>query len=443
MASTVATNSSGSPRIFYGWWMVLVCCIAMASGPILITGTFGIFVKPLAETFGWSRSAISFGFSLVALLVALYAPLVGIFVDRFGPRKVIVCGAVVFGSGFCSFWFLSASLWQFYGSYLLTAFGGACLTSIPFATVISRWFTRQRGIALGIMGTGVFLGGMYAPPLVTYIITHADWRWAYVTLGLIVWGVAIPTVGLFLTESPQQVGLHPDGKTDAELSQSTVTSHHSASNRDYTLAEARRTVPFWCMAASFALLSGTLHGCITHLAPLLTDTGLSHQQAATALMLLSALGVLGRIIAGYLVDRFPAHLVAAGLFMAVAVGLLAGLNAGDQRMALVFAAMIGLGFGAETDLMPYLIGQHFGLGSFGKIFGWLYGAFAFGAVLGPLLMGWMFDTTGSYQIALMILIPATAVGAGLMLPLGMAKGLAGGQGSVEMGSRAEIPTPNT
>ncbi len=145
------TNAAASPRIFYGWWMVLVSCIAMAAGPILITGTFGIFIKPLAETYGWSRSAISFAFSLVALMVSFYAPVVGTFVDRFGPRKVIVCGAVVFGSGFCSFWFLSGSLWQFYGSYLLTAFGGACLTSIPFATAISRWFVRQRATGVGPM----------------------------------------------------------------------------------------------------------------------------------------------------------------------------------------------------------------------------------------------------------------------------------------------------
>lgn len=435
------TNAAASSRIFYGWWMVLVSCIAMAAGPILITGTFGIFLKPLAETFGWSRSAISFAFSLVALMVSLYAPVVGTFVDRFGPRKVIVCGAVVFGSGFCSFWFLSGSLWQFYGSYLLTALGGACLTSIPFATAISRWFVRQRGIALGLMGTGAFLGGMYAPPLVTYVITHADWRWAYVTLGLLVWGIAIPTIGLFLVESPQQIGLRPDGRKEEEASQP-IAASHGASSRDYTLAEARRTVPFWCMAVSFALLSGTLHGCITHLAPLLTDGGLSPQQAATALMLLSGLGVLGRIIAGYLVDRFPPHLVAAGLFMTVAVGLLAGLNAGDQRLALVFAAMIGLGFGAETDLMPYLIGHHFGLAAFGKIFGWLFGAFAFGAVLGPLLMGWVFDTTGSYQIALMILIPATAVGAVLMLPLGnRGWGLGIGGWEKEKGKASPLPSP--
>jgi MFS family permease len=417
MASTVVTKSFGSPRIFYGWWMVLASSIAMAAGPILITATFGIFVKPLAETFGWSRGAISLAFSLIALMVSFYAPVIGALVDRLGPRKVIVCGAVVFGSGFCSFWFLSASLWQFYGSYLLTALGGACLTSIPFATAISRWFVRQRGIALGIMGTGGFIGGMYAPPLVTYVITTAGWRWAYVTLGLLVWAIAIPTIGLFLVESPQQIGLRPDGRTEDEPPRPTATAH-GASSRDYTLAEARVTVPFWCMAASFALLSGTLHGCITHLAPLLTDKGLSPQQAAAALMLLSGMGVLGRIIAGYLIDRLPPHLVAAGLFLAVVIGLFAALGASDIRLALVFAAMVGLGFGAETDIMPYLISRHFGLASFGTIFGWLYGAFAFGAVLGPLLMGTMFDNTGSYQLALTIFIPATVVGAGLMLPLG-------------------------
>jgi MFS family permease len=420
MASTVAVSSPAYSRIFYGWWMVLVSCVAMAAGPILITGTFGIFVKPLAETFGWSRSAISLAFSLVALMVSFYAPVIGILVDRFGPRKVIVCGAVVFGGGFCSFWFLSASLWQLYGLYLLTALGGACLTSLPFATAISRWFVRQRGIALGIMGVGAFVGGMYAPPLVTYVITHFGWRWAYVTLGVLVWAIAIPTVGLFLVDSPRQIGLRPDGRTEDDALQSTVTSH-GTSRRDYTLAEARVTIPFWCMAASFALLSGTLHGCITHLAPLLTDQGLTPQQAAAALMVLSAMGVLGRITTGYMLDRLPSHLVAAGYFLAIVIGLLAAMKSNTLGFALVFAAMVGLGFGAETDIMPYLIGQHFGLRFFGTIFGWVYGAFAFGAVFGPLLMGWIFDTTGSYQLALSIFIPATILGAGLMLPLGERK----------------------
>jgi MFS family permease len=135
-------------------------------------------------------------------------------------------------------------------------------------------------------------------------------------------------------------------------------------------------------------------------------------------MVLSAMGVLGRITTGYMLDRLPSHIVAAGYFLAVVIGLLAAMKSDTLGFAFVFAAMVGLGFGAETDIMPYLIGQHFGLRFFGTIFGWVYGAFAFGAVLGPLLMGWIFDTTGSYQLALSIFIPATILGAGLMLPLG-------------------------
>lgn len=410
-------NTVASSRIFYGWWMVLICCIAMAAGPILITGTFSIFVKPLAETYGWSRGDISFGFSLVAFTISFYAPILGVLIDRFGPRVVIMMGSIIFGAGFCSFWFLSNSLWQFYATYLLTAFGGASLTSLPFATIISRWFTRQRGMALGLMGTGVFLGGMYGPPLVTYIILTSGWRWAYVTLGVIIWCVALPLSIFLLNDGPHQKGLRPLGAGEAE---DTTSSHHT-STRNLTVAEARRTPVFWCMAVSFLLLSAVSHGAITHFAPLLTDKGLSPQQAATALMLLSAMGVLGRIIAGYLVDRFPAHLVAAGLFLGVVLGLIAAFGADQMPQALIFAAMIGLGFGAETDLMPYLIAHHFGLASFGRIFGWIYGAFAFGGMLGPLLMGKTFDATGSYHLALTILIPATILSAALMIPLGWTK----------------------
>jgi len=417
MASTVVINPAASSRIFYGWWMVLVTAVALTAGPILITGTFGIFVKPLAETFGWSRGAISLGFSIVAIMASLAAPVVGVLADRFGPRKVIMCAALLFGSGFLSFTFLSASIWHFYGLSLFTALGGIGLTTIPYATTISRWFTRQRGLALGFMGVGVFVGGMYAPPLVTYVITHWGWRWAYATLGLLAWSIVLPVVGLFLVEHPQQLGLRPDG--DTEDARSPVASAlHSAPGRDSTFAEARKTLPFWLMAVSFCLLSATLHGGITHLAPLLTDQGLSAQQAATALMLLSAMGAIGRVTTGYLLDRFPPHLVAMSYFLTVVLGLLAALGSSDERLALLFAAMIGLGFGAESDIMPYLTGRYFGLKSFGEIYGWIFGAFAFGAVVGPFLMGWVFDTTGSYQVALLIFIPATAIGAGLMLPLG-------------------------
>ena len=131
-------------RIFYGWWMVLVTAIALTAGPILVTGTFGIFIKPLAETFGWSRSAISLAFSIVASFASFAAPVVGVLADRFGPRKVILCAALLFGSGFLSFASLSASIWHFYGLYLFTALGGIGLTTIPYATAISRWFVRQR-----------------------------------------------------------------------------------------------------------------------------------------------------------------------------------------------------------------------------------------------------------------------------------------------------------
>lgn len=413
-------DSTKPTRIFYGWWMVIICCVAMAAGPILITGTFSIFIKPLADEFGWSRGDISFGFSLVALMVSFYAPVIGVLIDRFGPRRVILYGSIVFGVGFCSFWFLTASLWQFYVSYLLTAFGGACLTSLPFGTAIARWFIHRRGIALGIMGVGVFLGGMYAPPLVTYVITVAGWRWAYVALGVIIWIIALPMVGFFFVDSPQKMGLRPYGEGE-EQPAPTSTVTHTAHGRDFTLAEARRTPAFWCMSISFGLLSAVLHGCITHFAPLLTDKGLSPQQAAAALMLLSAMGVLGRLLAGYLVDRFPAHLVAAVLFLGVVVGLFAAFHANDIRFALLFAVMAGLGFGAETDIMPYLIGHHFGVSSLGKIFGWIYGAFAFGGMIGPFLMGKIFDVTGSYHLALTLLIPLTVVGAGLMLPLGATK----------------------
>jgi sugar phosphate permease len=200
-------------KVFYGWWVVLASAVglAMCYGPIIVP-TFGVFLKPLSQEFGWSRTQISLAFSFGTLGLTLAAPVLGWLVDRFGARRVILPAVLFFGLSVLSLSFLSIHLWHFYAIYLLMGVVGSGTTAVPYAKVISRWFDRRRGLALGLAVAALALGGSITPPLAQALIAAVGWRQAYVLLGLMAMGVALPVVGLLLKETPQVMGLGPDGE---------------------------------------------------------------------------------------------------------------------------------------------------------------------------------------------------------------------------------------
>jgi MFS family permease len=401
-------------KIFYGWWIVLVAGIGlfMGYGPI-ISFTFGVFFKPLNAEFGWSRAQISLAFSLSLLVMSGVFPLIGRLVDRFGARRVIVPSVLLFGLGLISLSFLSAHLWHLYAIYIVLGLVGGGTAPIPYSNVITHWFDKRRGLALGVTMVGLGLGTFIMPSLAQTLITAVGWRQAYVLLGLMAMVVAIPVVGLFLKETPHMLGLEPDGEpshtrtTQADIQREGMSPH-----------EAWHTGTFWLMVSAFFLVSASVHGCLLHLSPLLTDRGLSPQSAALAASLLGGAVLLGRVGAGYLLDRFFASAVAVSFFCGAALGFLLLWSEASGSFAFVAAFLVGLGLGAEGDLIAYLVSRYFGLRAFGEIYGYAFAAFTLGGVVGPLLMGIGFDSTGSYTMVLGVFVIATLAAAGLMSRLG-------------------------
>src|SRR5262249_42230 len=224
--------------------------------------------------------------------------------------------------------------------------------------------------------------------------------------------VAIPIVAMFLQETPQLLGLLPDGE-QLEKVMTLVGQKEGLSSQ-----EARRTKTFWIMVSAFFLMSASVHGCLIHLSPLLTDRGVSPQDAALATSLLGGALLLGRVGAGYLLDHFFATAVALCFFCGAAlvfVLLWSGVTGG---LAFVAAFLVGLGMGAEGDIIAYLVSRYFGLRAMGEIYGYAFAAFTLGGVVGPLLMGIGFDLTGSYRTVLGVFVFATLAAAGLMTRLG-------------------------
>jgi MFS family permease len=212
----MATRGQKSKKVFYGWWIVLVAGIGLSVHHAPIMGfTSGVFLKSLSQEFSWSRTQISLAFTLGALGITLAAPFLGWLVDRFGARRVILPATLAFGVGVLSLYFLSAQLWPFYALSLFMGVVGSGTGPVPYSKVISRWFDRQRGLALGLALVGASVGIAVMPSVAQALITSMGWRFTYVFLGLLTMGITLPVVGLFLTETPQLMGLGPDGEASA------------------------------------------------------------------------------------------------------------------------------------------------------------------------------------------------------------------------------------
>jgi len=402
----MAATERRRTKIFYGWWVVVAAAIGsfLSYGPISAF-TFGVFIKPLHEEFGWSRTDISLGFSLSLLMLSVVAPVVGRLIDRCGARRVIVPSVAVFGAGVASMSLLSPSLWHFYAVYVLLGVVSVGAATLPYLTVVSQWFDRQRGLALGLAMIGVGLGTFVMPALAQALIDAVGWRSAYVVLGAMVICITIPVVAPFLKETPTLMGLQPDGVT---ATQSTPTQHGNEP-QGLTGAEVWHLITFWQVVLAFFCMSVSVHGCLIHLVPMLTDRGLSDQSAALATSFLGGALLVARVGAGYLLDRVAAASVAIAFLAGASLGVLLLWNEAVGILAFVAAILIGLGVGAETDLMPYVVSRYFGLRAFGEILGYVLTAWGLGGVVGPFVMGVGFDATGSYSTVLLAFVVATLV----------------------------------
>src|SRR5580698_2426930 len=203
------------PRIFYGWVIVFTSAIGLLLGyaPVFVY-SFSVFIKSLAQDFHSSRTSISFAFTLANLMQSVGAPLVGRLVDRFGAHKVIIPSTVLFGLVLISFKYSSTSLWHLYAFFIVIGLIGVGTAPVPYGIVVSRWFDKRRGLALGLMMLGLSVGAILLPSIAQRLIIVFGWRNAYAIVGFVVLAVSVPFVGIFLKDSPAKLGQYPDGLLD-------------------------------------------------------------------------------------------------------------------------------------------------------------------------------------------------------------------------------------
>jgi MFS family permease len=405
---------SNRPRIFYGWVIVFTAGVGLLLGyaPVFVY-SFSVFIKSLARDFHTSRTSISFAFTLANIMQSVGAPLIGRLVDRFGAHKVIVPSTVIFGLVIISFKYFSTSLWQLYAFFIVIGLIGTGTAPVPYGIVVSRWFDRRRGLALGLMMMGLSSGAILMPPIAQRLIVLFGWRTAYAIVGFVVLAISVPVVGIFLKDSPEKMGLQPDGEPDLNTG-----SIERKNEQGVNWSVARKEPTFWFLASAFFLLGASVHACVIHLVPMLTDRGISVERAAFASSLLGVALLIGRVFTGYFLDRFFGPHVAMLLFSGVAVGISLFLTGAGGSLPLLAVFLVGLGMGAEADIIAYLTSRYFGLRSFGEIYGYLFATFTLAGALGPVLMGVGFDHLGSYRAPLLFFLAATLVATALLSRLG-------------------------
>jgi MFS family permease len=404
-------------QIFYGWWVVATAAVGLCLGaaPIIVYA-FGVFFKPLSEEYHVGRGAISFAFTLQNLAAALFAPLTGRLIDRFGARKVILPGTTIFGLMLLSSKLLGGRLWYFYVFLGILGIIQGCTSPVSYSVVVSHWFNRRRGLALGLMMLGIGLGAIGMPSAAQKLIAMFGWRAAYAICGAAVLTLALPIVTVFLRNDPKDKGLLPDGIVKADDNAQLAAEPKSIEG--LTWHDTWHSSTFWMLVSSFFLAGASVHACVLHMPALLTDRGVSAQEAAAASSVVGFALVIARVGTGYLLDHFFAPRLATFFFLAAAAGIAALMFGAAGKIALGPAFLIGMGMGAEGDIIAYSLSRYFGLRAFGTAYGYAFGMFVLAGALGALLMGVGFDFTHAYTVPLGGFFLAMLLAAGLMTRLG-------------------------
>ena len=383
---------------YYGWRVVLAATLGIMVGFSVYAYTFGIFIKPLSSQFGWNRQAIAQGFALSALAAAICSPLAGWWLDRYGPRRLLLACMASFGCAIGALSLLTPAIWQFYVTcFVIGAVGN--ISQIGYAYLISTWFEEYRGLALGLVLAGDGIGLMTFPVLAQSLIGHSGWRVGYKVLGSLVLLIGMPPALLYAR-----------ARRKGEV----------ASARElhgFSWQEGLVSYSFWIIVCVLFLASISMNGAVTHQVPLLTDRGMAAGRAALTVSMLGGASVAGRVVTGWLLDRLPGAWVAFVFLMFASGGILLLARLASFPLGCTAAVLMGLGAGGTSSTTPYLLTRYFGLRSFPTLYGltWTFYAIAGGA--GPVLLGRVFDRTGSYTSALTILGFASAVGAAVMLLL--------------------------
>ncbi|MGH2607672.1 MAG: MFS transporter [Tepidiformaceae bacterium] len=380
---------------FYGWYVAVACAALMFVG--VGVGYYGlpVFLKPLQDDHGWSTTQVSLASTIYFCISGLTAALIGPYVDRRGPKTLMLVGTLINGVS-AAFIGLVDQLWQLYAVYFVFAVAFGMSSAIAVNAIMTRWFVRKRALAMSISSTGVSLGGVVLAPVAAKLIDIGGLELATPILGALVIVVGLPVVLLVVAFTPQEMGLLPDG--DSTEAPPAARAAMAAQMRQWSRSEAMRTVGFWAIFIAFLLVLVAQTGYIIHQVSFLEERLGSRSEAAFTLSVTAFGSIVARLVVGIFADGVDKRLLTVVLFVLQATCILLIVHTTSVAATWILTLIFGFTIGNIYMMQSLLVGEIFGMVSFGAIFGLISLAGQVGSGLGPIGVGFLHDQTDGYTV---------------------------------------------
>jgi sugar phosphate permease len=395
---------------FYGWYVAIACSLLMMVG--VGVGYYGlpIFLKPLKDAHGWSTAQVSWAPAIYFCVSGLTAAIVGPYVDRYGPRRFMLIGSLINGASAAMIGIVN-ELWQLYVVYFVFAVAFGMSSNIAVNAILARWFIRRRALAMSISFTGVSLGGVILAPIASRLIDVGGLELATPILGALVIITSIPVIIGVIVFDPRDVGMLPDGDTAASAPPPAQQALLAAQMRTWTRAEAVRTIGFWGILVAFLLVLIAQTGYVVHQVTFLEDRLGSRSAAAFTISVTAFGSIVARLAVGIFADNVDRRLLTVILFVVQATAILLIIHTDSIAATWALTLVFGFTIGNVYMMQSLLVGEIFGMVSFGTVFGLISLAGQVGSGLGPIGVGIIHDATGGYTVPFTITAALTYLAA--------------------------------
>ena len=392
--------------MYYGWRITAASFAILFVVVGIVYYSFPVFYAPLIDEFGWTRAQVTAGFFYGILIIGpIFGISAGFLIDRYGTKRILLAGLIAAGIGFLGFSSMH-SLGIYYLFYFMETVGYVSGGPVPNQVLISHWFNRMRGRAMGLAYVGIGVGGAVAPVLAQYLIRHSGWRTAMLIFGGTIFLFLVPLVLLVVRDRPAELGLQPDGAPAAAAASPAVPPPKAISLRN-----AMREPSFWLILVGSAMSIGAVGGVIQHLQLYLRDQKFTPEMAARVASFLLASSIIGRVIMGYLADRFHKKYAMVAAYLMVGLSIPALYHVHTPGVIYLFAFVFGFGMGADYMLIPLMTAHCFGVASLGRLMGVILTTDAVSQAFTPVLVGRLFDLQGTYRWGFAVLVVMSLLGA--------------------------------
>ncbi len=412
MGVAVTGEASAAQEWRKNWTVVLAAGLGFALASVTVY-SLGPFIAPLEQEFGWTRAQITSGMTLYSTLGILLSPLVGVAIDKIGPRRIAIGGILAYWAAFSALSLATSSLWLWLGLWLVLAIASAPMKPTTWTASVSSVFDKGRGLAISGMLCGAALGSSITPIYATWLIDTHGWRVAYMALMTSWVAVVGPIVFFFFTSEldRNRLGRRAGGEH--------AKQEEAAALPGLGWREGILSWKFARLAGAALITTLVIISFVSNLVPIFSASGISRGQSAGIAGLIGVSTIVGRLIGGYLLDRINGGIVGGfSLFVPIVSAAPVLAYPGSASAATAAVLILGFALGVELDCVAYLTTRHFGLRSFGTIFGMISGLLAFASGIGPFLVSYSYDLTGGYKLALQAYIPLSFMASALFFSLG-------------------------